>query len=167
MKKTACLMIMAAVALSAGAAEIAFTGADASAPTDLAAPGNWVGGALPGSGDVGVVDSIDRGSMTVKVHFEDDRVAEYGADQLSDIALAYAVSVHKSQGSEFRVVIVVASQYNPMVLNKNLLYTAVTRAKDMVVLVGNKRTFQYMVRNKRTERRFTALVRFIDEYRQE
>ena len=61
MKKTACLMVMAAVAASAtlpaGAAEIAFTGADASAPTDLSSPGNWDGGALPGSGDVGVVDA--------------------------------------------------------------------------------------------------------------
>ncbi|MBQ4443757.1 MAG: ATP-dependent RecD-like DNA helicase [Clostridia bacterium] len=115
------------------------------------------------NGDVGVVSAIDRGSMTVTVRFEDDRVAVYGADELSDVSLAYAVSVHKSQGSEFRVVLVVASQYNPMVLNKNLLYTAVTRAKEMVVLVGNKRTFQYMVRNKRTERRYTALVRFIKE----
>jgi exodeoxyribonuclease V alpha subunit len=114
------------------------------------------------NGDVGIVERIDRGSMNVTVHFEDDRVAVYGADELSDISLAYAVSVHKSQGSEFRVVLVVASQYNPMVLNKNLLYTAVTRAKEMVVLVGNKKTFQYMVKNKRTERRFTALVRFID-----
>ena len=119
------------------------------------------------NGDVGIVETIERGSMTVKVRFEDERVATYGADELSDLSLAYAVSVHKSQGSEFRVVIVVASQYNPMVLNKNLLYTAVTRAKEMVVLVGNKRTFQYMVRNKRTERRFTALVRFIRELQEE
>ncbi len=115
------------------------------------------------NGDVGIIERVDRGSMTVRVHFEDDRVADYGADELVDLSLAYAVSVHKSQGSEFRVVLVVASQYNPMVLNKNLLYTAVTRAKEMVVLVGNKKTFQYMVRNKRTERRYTALVRFIKE----
>ena len=82
---------------------------------------------------------------------------------MSDLSLAYAISVHKSQGSEFRVVILVISQYNPMVLNKNLFYTAVTRAKDMVVLVGRKQAFIRMTKNKRTERRYTALVRFIHE----
>lgn len=115
------------------------------------------------NGDVGIVEQIDRGNMEIRVRFEDDRVATYGADEVGDMALAYAISVHKSQGSEFRVVVVVASQYNPMVLTKNLLYTAVTRAKDMVVLVGNKRTFRFMVANKKTEKRFTALVRFIRE----
>lgn len=119
------------------------------------------------NGDVGIIEQIDRGNMQVTVRFEDDRVATYGADEVGDMALAYAISVHKSQGSEFRVVVVVASQYNPMVLTKNLLYTAVTRAKEMVVLVGNKKTYQYMVRNKKTETRYTALVRFIRQLQQE
>lgn len=115
------------------------------------------------NGDVGVIEKIDRGNMTALVRFEDDRIAEYGAEDLSDLSLAYAISVHKSQGSEFRVVIVVVSQYNPMILTKNLLYTAVTRAKDMVVLVGNKQSYLRMAHNKRTDKRYTALVRFIAE----
>ena len=115
------------------------------------------------NGDVGTVDRIDRGSLEVWVRFEDERVAKYTPEDLSDLSLAYAISVHKSQGSEFRVVILVISQYNPMVLNKNLFYTAVTRAKDMVVLVGRKQAFIRMTKNKRTERRYTALVRFIHE----
>jgi len=118
------------------------------------------------NGDVGVIQKIDKGNMLMIVRFEDDRVAEYGSDELTDMALAYCISVHKSQGSEFRVVIVVCDQYNPMVLTKNLLYTAVTRAKDMVVLVGNKATFAKTVKNKRTDRRYTALVRFINEMRE-
>ncbi len=118
------------------------------------------------NGDVGIIQKIDKGNMLMIVRFEDDRVAEYGSDELGDMSLAYCISVHKSQGSEFRVVIVVCDQYNPMVLTKNLLYTAVTRAKDMVVLVGNKATFAKTVKNKRTDRRYTALVRFIHELQQ-
>ncbi len=125
--------------------------------------GTVVGGEGVFNGDVGKIDRIDKGSMQVYVRFEDDSVACYGAEQLDELALAYAVSVHKSQGSEFPVVILAVGLYNPMVLTKNLLYTAVTRAKKMVMIVGDRATLHKMVRNKRTERRYTCLVEFIKE----
>lgn len=115
------------------------------------------------NGDIGIIDSISKGEGSVKVAFEDGRFATYAADELDQLSLAYAISVHKSQGSEFRVVILVLSRYNPMVLSKNLFYTAVTRAKEMVVVVGNKETVARMTKNKYTEKRLTALVDFIHE----
>ncbi len=115
------------------------------------------------NGDVGKIVDIDKGEMTVKVKFEDDKISVYTADQLDQLALAYAISVHKAQGSEFRVGILVVSQYNAMVQTRNLLYTAVTRAKEMVVIVGSKEHLKAMVRNNRTEKRYTALLEFIRE----
>jgi len=115
------------------------------------------------NGDVGIIKEIDSSAMTISVIFEDDSIATYGAEQLDELALAYAISVHKSQGSEFPVVILAVGQYNPMVITKNLLYTAVTRAKKMVMLVGDRSTYHKIVRNKRTDTRSTFLVEFIQE----
>lgn len=115
------------------------------------------------NGDIGKIIAVNKGDMSIIVKFEDGRVAIYPAEDIDQLTLAYAISVHKSQGSEFRVVILVADRYNPMVLSKNLLYTAVTRAKQMVVLIGNKETYSRMTANKYTEKRMTALVSFIEE----
>lgn len=115
------------------------------------------------NGDIGKVISVNKGELSMVVKFEDGRVATYPAEDLDQLSLAYAISVHKSQGSEFKVVILVADRYNPMVLSKNLLYTAVTRAKQMVVLIGNRETYARMTANKYTEKRMTALVTFIEE----
>ena len=115
------------------------------------------------NGDIGKIIAVNKGDMSIVVKFEDGRVAVYPAEDIDQLTLAYAISVHKSQGSEFRVVILVAERYNPMVLSKNLLYTAVTRAKQMVVLIGNKETYARMAANKYTEKRMTALVSFIEE----
>lgn len=123
----------------------------------------FVGGVGVFNGDIGIIDFINKGEGSVRVLFEDGRVATYSADELDQLSLAYAISVHKSQGSEFRVVILVLSRYNPMVLSKNLFYTAVTRAKEMVVVVGNRETVVKMTKNKYTEKRLTALVDFILE----
>lgn len=115
------------------------------------------------NGDIGKIIQVDKGEMTVKVRFEDEKVSVYTADQFDELALAYAISVHKAQGSEFRVAVLVVSQHNAMVQTRNLLYTAVTRAKDMVVIVGSRENLSAMVRNNRTEKRYTALLEFIKE----
>ena len=115
------------------------------------------------NGDIGKIIEINKGEMTVTVQFEDDRVAVYSAEDIDQLSLSYCISVHKSQGSEFKAVVLVVSRYNPMVLSKNLFYTAVTRAKDLVVIVGNKDSVARMSKNRYTEKRLTALVNFIQE----
>lgn len=129
--------------------------------------GQTVSGEGVFNGDIGKIIHIEKGEISVVVKFEDGRVAAYSLDELDQLSLAYAISVHKSQGSEFKVVILVAERYNPLVLCKNLLYTAVTRAREMVVLIGNKETYEKMAKNKYTEKRMTALVGFIRKYRDE
>jgi len=125
--------------------------------------GEITNGAGVFNGDIGKIEEIDKGSMKLVVKFEDERVAEYSAEEIDQLALSYSISVHKAQGSEFKAVVLVISRYNPMVLSKNLFYTAVTRAKDLVVVVGNKENVARMTKNRYTEKRLTALVNFINE----
>ena len=115
------------------------------------------------NGDVGIVTSIDKSVPEIYVKFEDDSIACYHQENFDELALSYAISVHKSQGSEFPIVILAIGQYNPLVVTKNLLYTAVTRAKTAVMLIGDRSTYHKVVRNKRTERRYTCLVEFINQ----
>ena len=112
------------------------------------------------NGDVGTILSIDPSVETMTILF-DDREAEYDFDMLRELELAYAMTVHKSQGSEFDVVIIPVVAGAPMLLTKNLLYTAVTRAKKMVVLIGTKQCIARMVKNKYETVRFTMLKYFL------
>jgi len=109
------------------------------------------------NGAMGVVDAIDLEARTVCVRFDDDRLTEYGASELDPLELAYCVTVHKSQGSEFPVIVLPVVGGPPMLLTRNLFYTAVTRAKQMVVLVGREDAIHTMVRNHRILRRYSAL----------
>lgn len=113
------------------------------------------------NGDVGYITDIVRGMLTVE--FEDGRVAEYDADQRDSLMLAYAVSVHKSQGSEFPIVVIALTPGGGALLNRNLLYTAVTRAKNAVVLVGTESTLKRMVDNRNVQERYTLLKEFLWE----
>ena len=108
------------------------------------------------NGDMGTVESInvEEHSMIVR---SDDRLVTYEGEMLEEIDLAYAVTVHKSQGSEFPVVIIPMWQFPPMLMTRNLLYTAVTRGKKLVVIVGNPRYLQWMIDNNRADGRFTGL----------
>ena len=108
------------------------------------------------NGDMGVILSINTEERSMMVR-SDDRVIIYAGEMLEEIDLAYAVTVHKSQGSEFPVVIMPLWQFPPMLMTRNLLYTAITRGKKLVVLVGNPRYLQWMIDNNRADGRYTGL----------
>ena len=113
------------------------------------------------NGDIGTITHIDGAINELIVTFEDGRVARYTKADLSEIMLSYAITIHKSQGSEFDCVIIPVLSGPPMLLTRNLLYTAVTRAKRMVVLVGSELCIKRMVRNNYTQKRFTLLKDFL------
>ncbi len=115
------------------------------------------------NGDIGEVVKIDRYAGTMDVMFDDNRLATYTEGDLSDIQLAYAITIHKSQGSEFDVVVVPLVNGPPTIINKNLLYTAITRAKKAVVIVGSKKILALMIHNNYTAARTTNLRRFLQE----
>jgi len=114
------------------------------------------------NGDIGVIIDIDINTSEVVIEFEDGRVARYVKGDLSEITLSYAITIHKSQGSEFDVVIIPAISGPPMLLTRNLLYTAVTRAKRMVVIIGTKQCVGRMVHNNYTKIRYTMLKYFLE-----
>ena len=114
------------------------------------------------NGDIGVIESINMHIMQFIVRFEDDKVAIYQYEDAEQLALAYAVTIHKSQGSEFDAV-VIALDANYMLQSRNLLYTAVTRAKKLVVIAGSRATVGRMVKNNETARRYSLLVNLIND----
>ncbi len=114
------------------------------------------------NGDIGVLKSIDTKSGTVEVDF-DGRETTIPGENLSELELAYAVTVHKSQGSEFKAVILPVIGLVPNLAYRNLLYTAVTRAKDMLVTVGSAEQIQYMTFNDKKAKRYSALKAFLEE----
>lgn len=114
------------------------------------------------NGDIGILKSIDTKSGTVEVDF-DGRETTIPGENLSELELAYAVTVHKSQGSEFKAVILPIIGLVPNLAYRNLLYTAVTRAKDMLVTVGSAEQIQYMTANDKKAKRYSALKAFLEE----
>ena len=115
------------------------------------------------NGDIGYIYKIDRQTGETIVWFEDGREVNYPRDTISELTLAYSITIHKSQGSEFEVVVIPVISGPPMILTRNLIYTAVTRAKNMVVLVGEKKNLSRMIKNKYTLQRLTMLKTFIQE----
>ncbi len=113
------------------------------------------------NGDIGYITLIDPNSGEVNVEFEDGRNCLYTRPDLLDLSLSYAITIHKSQGSEFDTVIIPAIAGPSIILTRNLIYTAVTRAKKMVVIVGEKQYLKRMVSNKYTATRFTLLKKLL------
>lgn len=109
------------------------------------------------NGDVGFIDAIDEESDTITVIFDDERKVVYENMYLDELDLAYAITIHKSQGSEFPVVIMPAFMGPPLLMNRNLLYTGITRAKQMVVLVGSPKALHFMIENNRGFERYSSL----------
>ena len=116
------------------------------------------------NGDEGIIESISLLGEKMKVDFDDGRKVEYDFSQLDELDLAYAMTIHKSQGSEYKVVVIPVHSGPPMLLTRNLLYTAVTRAKNMVVLVGTEECLRQMVNNNREIKRYSALDKKIIKF---
>ena len=108
------------------------------------------------NGDVGIIKEIDPGTETMTICF-DDREADYDFTQLNELEPAYAMTVHKSQGSEYRAVILTAWNGSPYLLSRSILYTAITRARELLIIVGREETVGVMVENAKKNRRYTGL----------
>jgi exodeoxyribonuclease V alpha subunit len=119
------------------------------------------------NGDIGIVKHISPNLADLTVLFDDGREVVYARTNLIELTLAYAVTIHKSQGSEFDFVVIPVVGGAPTILTKNLLYTAVTRAKQFVMLVGSRKNISYMVHNNYSAKRFSALMKLLVDKRAE
>lgn len=115
------------------------------------------------NGDIGRIIEINSYTEKVKVEFEEKKVVEYPFQLLEELELAYAITVHKAQGSEYPAVIIPLLQGPRQLYHRNLIYTAVTRAKKCVTLVGDEQTFQEMIQNTYENNRYTSLAEYIQE----
>lgn len=115
------------------------------------------------NGDIGIITKIDTNEESLEVQFDDGKIVKYKKEDIKDLDLSYAITVHKSQGSEFKCVIIPMMQVAPMLLTRNLFYTGVTRAKNLVVLLGDKRYVKKMVDNNRANVRNSNLTYWINE----
>ena len=118
------------------------------------------------NGDVGFITAVDPEDHTLTVLFDEEREVTYESGDLEDLEIAYCLSVHKAQGSEFPVIVMPVTGGPPMLLTRNLLYTALTRAKHLVVLVGAEEVIRRMVENDHVARRYTTLARRLVETRE-
>lgn len=109
------------------------------------------------NGDTGILREINTFAETVTVEFDERRFVEYSFKQLDELELAYAITIHKAQGSEYPAVIIPLLGGPKMLMNRNLLYTAVTRARRCVALVGDEKTFEEMENNRMEQSRYTTL----------
>ncbi|MEG2540565.1 MAG: ATP-dependent RecD-like DNA helicase [Clostridia bacterium] len=114
------------------------------------------------NGDIGYIESVNTQIMQFTVRFDDNKVSIYQYSDAEQLSLAYAVTIHKAQGCEFEAV-VLSLDANYMLQTRNLLYTAVTRAKRMVVIAGSRTTISRMIKNNETSRRYSLLLNLIDE----
>lgn len=116
------------------------------------------------NGDMGIIREINTFAETVTVVFEETRYVEYSFKQLEELELAYAVTIHKSQGSEYPAVVMPLLGGPRMLMSRNLLYTAITRARRCVTVVGSEETFSQMIHNRQERRRYTGLKDRIKEF---
>ena len=115
------------------------------------------------NGDTGILREINTFAETLTVEFEENRFVEYSFRQLDELELAYAITIHKAQGSEYPAVVIPILNGPRMLMNRNLLYTAVTRARKCVTLVGDENTFWEMEKNQMEQSRYTTLDLWLQE----
>lgn len=109
------------------------------------------------NGDTGIITEINHFSETLTVTYDEGKMVEYSFKQLEELELAYAITIHKSQGSEYPAVVIPLFQGPRMLLNRNLIYTAVTRAKKCVTIVGDDKVFEMMIQNNTQQKRYSGL----------
>jgi len=109
------------------------------------------------NGDIGTIERIDPAEHEVTIRF-DERSVKYDFGELDEVSLAYAVTIHKSQGSEFPAVVIPIATQHYMLLQRNLIYTGITRGKKLVVLTGQKKALGIAVHNDRPQRRYSGLL---------
>ena len=109
------------------------------------------------NGEFGTIQKINEQEKQIQIKFDDEKIAWYAFNELEQIEHAYAITVHKAQGSEFDVVIMVIGPSAPMLLTRNLLYTGMTRAKKLLIMIGNKNIIDFMIKNADNKRRNTGL----------
>ena len=114
------------------------------------------------NGDMGIIEEIDPSGELLTLRF-DDRLCTYTADLLNQLELAYAVTVHKAQGSEYRAVVLISAPVAPTLMVRGVLYTAITRAKELLVLVGDDGVPAKMAANDKQQRRYSGLRRRLKE----
>ena len=110
------------------------------------------------NGDMGIVREINDYAEIMTVEFEEGRKVNYSLRNLEELELAYAITIHKSQGSEYPAVVIPLLGGPKMLMNRNLLYTAVTRARKCVTIVGDDKTFGEMIENNRQQKRYCGLA---------
>lgn len=110
------------------------------------------------NGDMGFAEVLDGDSRSLKLRLDDGRLANYDKSSIDELMLAYAITVHKSQGSEFKAVIVPVFNGPPLLMSRNIIYTAITRAKELVVLVGSEEALERMIENNQINRRNSSLA---------
>lgn len=115
------------------------------------------------NGDMGIVKEINTFAETVTVEYEEGKQVEYPFKQLDELELAYAITIHKAQGSEYPAVVIPLLSGPRMLMNRNLLYTAVTRARKCVTIVGDEKTFYQMVNNANEQKRYSGLRDRLEE----
>jgi exodeoxyribonuclease V alpha subunit len=113
------------------------------------------------NGETGTVVDVDDASDSLQVQFDDDRLVGYDRASLEDLELAYALTVHKSQGSEYPVVILAVAPGSPQLLSRNLLYTAVTRARQKLLLISSRRVIGRMLANVEAQQRYSFLKDYL------
>lgn len=109
------------------------------------------------NGDIGTVLDISQKERTLRILFDDNKIVDYDFSSIEDLEIAYALTVHKSQGSEWSAVIIPVTSFPPMLMTRNLLYTAVTRGKKLVILVGSSNSVSVMVKNNKLQLRHSNL----------
>lgn len=114
------------------------------------------------NGDLGIVKKVTPNE--IEVIFDDDKIVKYESNIVEELEHAYAITIHKSQGSEFKVVVMIITNGPPMLYTRNLLYTGVTRAKELLIIVGKEMVLNRMIDNVDTKKRNTGLKYKIGKY---